>query len=109
MSALGPMQLMAHVYREPGMRRAARTDGNHRELFDLARSLGAYVIETHQLGRGNPDGFAWSRSTGWMAVEIKSEKGKLREAQIRLQQSVPVVVWRTQADVCASFGVTGVN
>jgi len=67
------------------------------------------VIETHQLGRGVPDGFVWSRTTGWFPVEIKTEKGKLREAQIRLQKRVPVVVWRTAADVCASFGVTGVN
>ena len=53
------------------MRRAARTDANHRELFDLARALGAFVLETHQLGHGAPDGFVWSRGTSWFAVEIK--------------------------------------
>jgi hypothetical protein len=45
--------------------------------------------------------------TGWFAVEIKSEKGKLLPSQIRLQMRVPVVVWRTLADVCATFGVSG--
>lgn len=110
MSDLQPLQLVAHIYGEAGMRRASRhKDGNHNELVALARALGAYVIETHIVGRGCPDIFAFTRSTGWLAVEIKSAKGQLREGQIKLQQRVPVVVWRTAADVCASFGVTGVN
>jgi hypothetical protein len=65
------------------------------------------VLETHQLGNGAPDGFVWSVHTGWFAVEIKSAKGKLLPSQVRLQMCVPVVVWRTRADVCASFGVAG--
>jgi hypothetical protein len=52
------------------MRRAARTDTNHRELFDLAENMGGFVLETHQLGNdGAPDGFVWSVHTGWLAVE----------------------------------------
>jgi hypothetical protein len=63
------------------MRRAARTDANHREFFDLARAEGDYVIETHQLGNGAPDGFVFSRKrASWFPVEIKTEKGKLRRS-----------------------------
>ena len=89
------------------MRRATRTDANHRELFDLARALGAFVLETHQLGQGAPDGFVWSAGTNWFAVEIKHGTGKLRPAQIRLHERAPVTVWRTTGDVLASFGVSG--
>jgi hypothetical protein len=88
------------------VRQAARTDANHRELFDLAIALGGVVVDTHQVGGGCPDGFVWSRTTGWFPVEIKSEKGKLRASQMHLHQSVPVVVWRKRADVFASFGVS---
>jgi hypothetical protein len=89
------------------MRRAARTDANHRELFALARALRAFVLPTHQLGQGAPDGFVWRRDTGWFAVEIKTRIGKLRPAQIRLHACAPVTVWRTTGDVLASFGVSG--
>jgi hypothetical protein len=89
------------------MRRAARTDANHRELFDLAETLAGFVLETHQLGNGAPDGFVFSSKTGCFAVEIKTATGKLRPAQIRLQARVPVVVWRKPADVCTSSGVSG--
>ncbi len=83
-----------------------RVDGNHSMLLKLARSLGGVVVDTHLAGNGAPDAFVWTFGHGWLAVEIKSGRGKLRQAQSDLAQQCPVVVWRTEADVLASFGVT---
>lgn len=86
------------------MRRAARTDGNHRELLDLARRLGGFVIDSSPLGKGAPDAFVFIR-TQWRAVEIKVLRGTLTTAQRTLHAMAPVLIWRTQNDVLDAFGV----
>lgn len=87
------------------MRRAARTDSNHRPLFDLAILLGAGVIETHQLGDGKPDGFVYApRSDRWYAVEIKAKGGKLTPLQVIRHSRLPINIWRTPADVLSTLG-----
>ena len=86
------------------MRRDARTDGNHRELLDLARRLGGFVIDTSQLGEGKPDAFVWCR-VKWLAVEIKSARGHLTTAQRTLHAMVPIAIWRTREDVLQAFWV----
>ncbi len=89
------------------MRRAARTDSNHRPLFDLAKSLGGGVIETHQLGDGKPDGFVYApRRRQWFAVEIKTEEGGLTPDQVRVHALVPVEIWRRDEDVLKTLGIT---
>lgn len=85
------------------MRRAARTDANHRELLDAAGALGAVVVETHQVGKGCPDAFVWTRHTGWLAIEIKTEGGTLTPAQIALAKTCEVTIWRHLAHVIASL------
>jgi len=37
------------------MRRAARTDGNHKEVVDEFRRLGCSVLDMSRLGEGAPD------------------------------------------------------
>lgn len=85
------------------MRRAARVDSNHRELLDLARTLGGYVIDCRSLGQGNPDAFVFIR-THWRAVEIKTEHGTLTPQQAQLHRTVPIHIWRTDEDVLDAFG-----
>src|ERR1043166_8284794 len=88
------------------MRRAARTDRNHRPLFDFAREFGAYVCETHQLGQGKPDGFVYApRKHSWFAVEIKTEDGELTPDQVRVHALAPVKIWRTEGDVLETLGL----
>lgn len=88
------------------MRRAARTDSNHRPLFDLAIALGAYVTETHQIGKGEPDGFVFApRKHAWYAVEVKAEGGTLTPDQVRVHAVVPVHIWRTESDVLDTLGL----
>lgn len=82
-----------------------RVDQNHKQLFGLARTLGGFVLETHQGHKDGVDGFVFTRDKGWAAVEIKTPKGKLSEGQIELQRSVPVLTWREDRDVLKHFGV----
>lgn len=89
------------------MRRAARTDRNHRPLFDLAWALGGDVTETHQLGDGKPDGFVYAPRKGrWFAVEVKTDEGTLTPDQEKYHARVPVEIWRTEADVLRTLGIT---
>lgn len=85
------------------MRRAARVDANHRELLDLARTLGGVVVDTKSLGDGNPDAFVLIHGL-WRAVEIKTAHGKLTTAQQTFHTQAPVLIWRTQDDILKAFG-----
>lgn len=94
------------------MRRTSRhKDANHDAIVKLARQLGGFVIETHTVGNGAPDFFVFIRGvrpylpSGWMAVEVKSGKGKLRAKQEAKGSQVPIAVWRSESDVYAAFGV----
>ena len=88
------------------MRRRARVDGNHRMLLNLAKQLGGYVQDTSQVGSGCPDAFVFTRDKGWTAIEVKDAKaGKLTPYQAIVHEAVPCVIWRTEADVLAHFGI----
>lgn len=62
------------------MRRAARVDSNQVEIVEAFRAAGCDVLHTHQLGQGAPDLFV-AFSGIWLAIEVKSQHGKLTEAQ----------------------------
>ena len=65
------------------MRRAAKIDANQPEIVEAFRSMGCDVLHTHTLGKGAPDLFvAWSGI--WLAIEVKTQRGTLTEAQERL-------------------------
>lgn len=81
-----------------------RRDANHHDLFGLAKQLGAFVVDTSQLGRGSPDGFVHYGRLGWFPVEIKAPGGKLRPAQKELRARVPVVNWQSREDVYRTLG-----
>ena len=52
------------------MRRAAKVDGNHASLREMARQCGIFWVDTFQLGKGAPDAFACNNGQ-WWAIEIK--------------------------------------
>ena len=62
------------------MRRAARVDSNQVEIVEAFRAAGCDVLHTHQLGQGAPDLFV-AFSGIWLAIEVKTQHGKLTEAQ----------------------------
>jgi Holliday junction resolvase len=67
------------------MRRAARTDLNHRTIVSELRAAGFAVQDTSQLGHGFPD-LCISRGTVTALVEVKSKRG-LKTAVERLGQA----------------------
>lgn len=52
------------------MRRAARTDANHREVVEALRAAGAAVTDTSAVGGGFPDLVATFRNAVYL-VEVK--------------------------------------
>ncbi len=65
------------------MKRAARIDGNHREIVDVLRAHGASVLPLHMIGNGCPDIAVGFRGQNFL-VEIKNGSilgWKLTDAQ----------------------------
>jgi hypothetical protein len=54
---------------------ARRTDGNHAEIRDALRGVGASVYDTHDLGHGFPDLLVVRPDTFMFLVEVKSSHG----------------------------------
>lgn len=81
-----------------------RRDANHHEFVALAKQLGAFVIDTSQLGHSAPDAFVHYGRLGWFPVEIKAPGGTLSTGQKDLQQQVPIVTWRSREDVYRTLG-----
>lgn len=55
------------------MRRAARTDGNHREIVSALRKLGFSVADTSRLGGGFPDLVVGRGGRNWL-LEVKDPR-----------------------------------
>jgi hypothetical protein len=68
-------------------RYACRVDGNHAEIVAEWRRLGLLFVSTHKQGDGAPDGYLLYRGI-WLAIEFKTEKGKLKPKQVELHQRV---------------------
>ncbi|MDH5244829.1 MAG: hypothetical protein OEW98_00135 [Betaproteobacteria bacterium] len=82
------------------MRRAARTDANHRALLQALRQCGWSVVSTHALG-GFVDAVACRRGVV-VLLEFKQGKGTLTASQQRLlDDGWPIRVVRTVDDVAA--------
>ena len=67
--------------------KAGRRDANHAAIRDGLRKLGHFVVDTAAVGDGVPDLLVYPRGYSSrmqpMWLELKTEKGKLREAQLR--------------------------
>lgn len=68
------------------MRRAAKVDGNHREIADALRKAGCSVVSLAALGRGCPDLLA-ARHGRTVLLEVKLPKGKLNAEQSEFHQA----------------------
>ena len=69
------------------MRTRARVDANQPEIVEAFRKMGCDVLHTHQLGKGAPDLFV-AFSGIWLAIEVKTQRGELTEAQERLYEGL---------------------
>jgi len=101
--------------RRPPVR--AKKDANHNEIASAFRSLGWSVVDMSNVGNGVPDlcvgGYhpgEGRKVTVW--VEVKTQKGKLRECQDAFAQSWrgrPMEVARTVDDVMRITGQGATN
>lgn len=84
------------------MRRAARTDSNHREIAQAFRKLGFAVVSLHKVGEGVPD-LLCSREAETFLAEVKTAKGRPTEAQEAFSKDWKGRIYtvRTAADVDA--------
>ena len=83
--------------REFYRRKAGRRDANHAAIRDGLRALGHFVVDTAGVGDGVPDLLVYPRwpdmimhPTG-LWLEVKTEKGKLRAAQLAWATSAKAV------------------
>lgn len=72
-------------------RRAARVDANHGEIVAEFRRLGCAVESLAGVGKGVPDLLVCAHGRNEL-VEVKTEKGKLTEDQVKWFEKWPVTV-----------------
>lgn len=81
-------------------RRAAKIDGNQSEIVDAYRAHGYLVKSTAMVGEGFPDLIVWRSDHGYLLIEVKMPKGKLRKKQISFQdKGWPVTEIRDASEV----------
>ena len=77
------------------MRRAARTDANHREIVAALRKAGASVADLSAVGGGVPDLLVGFRSRNW-CLEVKDGKKPPSARKLTPEQQAWVDDWRGQ-------------
>lgn len=60
---------------------AKRVDGNHKEIVDALRRVGASVQSMHTVGGGCPDLLVGYRGCNYV-LEVKTPTGKRKPAQV---------------------------
>ena len=63
------------------MRRACKVDGNHSEIVEALRSIGASVQDLSREGKGCPDILVGYEGQNHI-IEIKTDSGKLTTDQV---------------------------
>ena len=67
------------------MNYALRRDVAEATIVEALRIIGCIVVRHH--GRGEPDLFV-CRNGDWYAIEVKGDKGKLNEEQVKFRARV---------------------
>ena len=86
--------------------KAARIDGNQKEIVKALRGVGASVQSMARLGKGAPDLLVGYGGQNWL-MEVKADKGMLRALQAVWLSNWRgrVAVVRSTADALALIGV----
>lgn len=88
------------------MRRAAKRDGNEREIITALESAGCRVMQLS--GRAVPDLLVYRAATGLLRLmEIKQAKGRLTEAQRGRFPEWPAWVCRTKEQALEAMEIRG--
>lgn len=86
------------------MRYAKKKDSNHNSVASALQLAGWNFMDTHDLGRGFPDGIATSPCKPLplsVMVEIKSPGGKLSPAEERFHGSYGGIIIIADSGTCA--------
>lgn len=89
------------------MRRAARTDGNHKQIVHELRQAGLTVYDISRMGNGIPD-LIVCRTSRVLLVEVKDKGGRLTPDEVRFFEECPdgcAIVARSAEDVLVWFGL----
>lgn len=84
------------------MRTAAKKDLNHNAIKGTFESLGCYVLDLWQLGKGKPDMWvADLQHARTFFVEVKSKRGKRSPDQIDWANNCPVPTYVIRSEEAA--------
>ena len=86
------------------MRRAARTDKNHKEIVQALRKAGCQVQSLAAIGKGVPDLMVSRASRVWL-IECKTPHGKLTEHQRAWHALWPVFIARSPDEALRAVGL----
>lgn len=75
------------------MRRAARTDGNHRHVVRILRSVGASVLDLSRVGQGCPDLAVGFRGVTYL-LEVKDGSKPPSARQLTPDEAAWHADWR---------------
>jgi Holliday junction resolvase len=84
------------------MRRAARTDNNHREIIDELRQLGFSVADTSRLGGGFPDIVVGKNGVNYL-MEIKDGDKPPSQRKLTPDEEKFFALWKGDAVVVNSI------
>jgi len=84
------------------MRRAARTDRNHREIVEGLRRTGCTVLDLSGVGGGCPDVLVGSAGYNWL-FEIKDGEKPKSARQLTVSEQAFFAIWRGNVQVVNSL------
>lgn len=84
------------------MRRAARTDANHKSIVDAFRSMGCSVLSLADKGKGCPD-LLIANYQSTVLVEVKDGSKPPSEQKLTPDQEKFHANWRGRIFVCRSI------
>lgn len=84
---------------------ARRVDGNQAEIVKAVRDAGAFVFDTHTLGKGYPDITVFYKGSVYL-VEVKREGESLTDDEIKFHNHAEahgytIPIWHSPAEALA--------
>lgn len=84
------------------MRRAAKVDGNQKEIVKALRKVGYTVSHTHQIGQGFPDVIVGARGMNFL-FEIKNGEKPPSKRALTEDEKVFHDTWKGQVNIVTTF------
>lgn len=83
-----------------------KRDANHKAIVDALQAVGARIFDLSGVGGGCPDiAVLKPDKRNVVLIEIKTDKGTLKQTQQRTHQDWPIVTVRTVEEALQAVGV----